>query len=183
MRKNDPVEILQTLVRGLKRPIESIFTLASQEPQFVIRDKGNYAFFYARPSRRLTSALSLDREVLILFTAFDDQQQRTIKAARDLIAESDGRLETTLAIIVHRDPEGNSKLPKWGRSVGLVVLPVLASRMPTIPEELERLLCHELFSHDPFDVTGPVTDDDNFYGRRNEALDLARKLQTGQIRS
>jgi hypothetical protein len=32
-------------------------------------------------------------------------------------------------------------------------------------------------------VTGPVSDDENFFGRRNEALDLARKLQGGQIRA
>ena len=48
---------------------------------------------------------------------------------------------------------------------------------------LERALCVELYSHDTFDVTGPVSDDANFYGRRDEAIDLARKLQKGQIRS
>ena len=44
---------------------------------------------------------------------------------------------------------------------------------------LEKVLCVELYSHDPFDVTGPVSDDQNFFGRREEAIDLARKLQKG----
>lgn len=48
---------------------------------------------------------------------------------------------------------------------------------------LEKVLCAELYSHDPFDVTGPVSDDQNFFGRREEAIDLARKLQKGQIRA
>ena len=40
-----------------------------------------------------------------------------------------------------------------------------------------------LYSHDPFDVSGPVSSDTSFFGRREEAIDLARKLQAGQIRS
>ena len=37
-------------------------------------------------------------------------------------------------------------------------------------------------SHDPFDVTGLVSDDANFCVD-GQAIDLARKLQRGQIRS
>src|SRR6266567_1845430 len=183
MQKLEPADQLRDLVDKLRKPFDPIVTFASQIPQFTTRDKGIYAYLLARPLRRLASALSVDREILVLFSTFEDQQQRTVKVARELIAESDGRLEPTLAIIVHKDPDGNAKLPKWGRSLGLAVLPVFSGRMPTTSEELERHLCYELFSHDPFDVTGPVSDDENFFGRRNEALDLARKLQTGQSRS
>ena len=47
--------------------------------------------------------------------------------------------------------------------------------------ELERELFAELFAQDPFEVTGPVSDDANFFGRRDEAQELARKLQHGYI--
>ena len=118
-----------------------------------------------------------------MFTSFEEQQQRTIRTAKDVIEASNGRLESSIVIIVHLDPDGNPKLKRWGRNLGLSVLPVYAGACPTRPEEVERLLAQELFSHDPFDVTGPVSDDVNFFGRRNEAHDLARKLQNGQIRS
>lgn len=71
----------------------------------------------------------------------------------------------------------------WGRDQGLSVLPIHGSFKSSTALDLERILCVELYSHDPFDVTGPVSDDQNFYGRRDEAIDLARKLQKGQIRS
>jgi len=182
-RKLDLADLLRDAYTALRRPLEGVFTLAFTEPQLTFREKGQYGFLYGRPIRRLASALSVDREVLILFSTFENQQQRTVKVAKELIADSQGRLEKTICIIVHSDQEGNAKLPKWGRNVGLAILPIYAGRMPTDVEELENHLCHELFSHDPFDVTGPVSDDENFYGRRNEALDLARKLQKGQIRS
>jgi len=146
-------------------------------------EKGLYGALVAKPSRRLASVLSIDRELLVLFSTFTDQQARTIKVLRQQLDLSQGRLESTVAVVVHRDRNGNPKLKKWGREQGLSVLPVFADSPLPRGDGFEHLLCHELYSHDPFDVTGPVSSDDQFYGRRTEALDLARKLQTGQIRS
>ncbi|TBW37528.1 ATP-binding protein [Azotobacter chroococcum] len=146
-------------------------------------EQGLYGYSIAKPSRRMKSALAIDREVLVIVSTFKDQQQRTIKFVLQEIQESLGRLETTMAVILHCDPDGNSKLRNWGRDVGLSILPIYEGESLYSSENLERALCVELYSHDPFDVTGPVSDDANFYGRRDEAIELARKLQKGQIRS
>jgi len=145
------------------------------------RHNGVYAFTMARPSKRMQTALSVHRELLVLFSAYGDQQHRTVVVAKELIAEKEGRLEASVAVIVHKDKDGNDKLKKWGRDAGVAILPIYVNECPANSEGMERLLSDELFSHDPFDVTGPVSDDENFYGRRNEAQDLARKLQLGQI--
>lgn len=142
-----------------------------------------YGYIYAKPTKRLSTTLSIDREILVLFVSFDDLQARTIGAAKKLIDESLGRLENTFVIIVHKDQGGNSKLKNWGRQQGLSVLPVYIDRELPTGDPFERMLCNELYSHDPFDITGPVSDDAHFFGRRTEALDLARKLQAGQIRT
>jgi hypothetical protein len=183
MKKNDPQSQLVSFVDRLRKTSQNLFSFTTSEAEFITRDKGLYAYLLAKPSKRLASTLAVDRELLILCSPFEDQQQRTIKTAREVIDSYEGRLESGIAIIVHNDRDGNAKLQKWGRSTGIAVLPLYAGRMPSNGEELEHYLCHELFSHDPFDITGPVSDDENFFGRRNEALDLARKLQTGQIRS
>lgn len=146
-------------------------------------DQGYYGCAIAKPTKRIRAALGIDREILIVASTFKDQQQRTIKFVQREIETSSGRYENTLAIVLHQDPEGNGKLKNWGRDQGISVLPLLGSTEYKKPAELERALCFELYSHDPFDVTGPVSDDANFFGRRDEAIDLARKLQRGQIRS
>lgn len=131
----------------------------------------------------MRSALGIDREVLVVVSTFTDQQQRTIKFAVQELKEASGRLETTMVIVLHCDKDGNSKLRNWGRDVGISILPILNGESIKDGSSLEHALCIELYSHDPFDVTGPVSDDANFYGRRDEAIELARKLQKGQIRS
>jgi hypothetical protein len=164
-----------------KNSARGILEFTFQEVQSY--ENGVYGVAFAKPSKRLAASLAVDRELLMLFSNFPDQQVRTIKFANKLISSSEARLESTVAIIVHKDRRGNMKLKNWGRELGLAILPVLAADTIPAGEELQRHLAFELFSHDPFDVTGPVSDDAQFYGRRSEAQDLARKLQTGQIRT
>lgn len=146
-------------------------------------EQGRYSCAILKPSKRMRLNMGVDREIILVSSTFREQQQRTIKFIQRQIENSEGRLERTLCIVIHLDPEGNSKLRNWGRDVGISVLPI-DGRQPIVSgEDLQSRLANQLFSHDPFDVTGPVSDDANFYGRRDEAIDLARKLQSGQIRS
>ncbi len=145
-------------------------------------EKGQYGVVFAKLSKRLESVLSVDREVVIIFSSFTSQQARTIKFARSVISDEGVRLDPTLSIIVHRDSRGNNRLKNWGRQDGMTVLPIYVKKgdMPA-GDDLERYLSRELFSHDVFDISGPVSDDSQFYGRRTEAQELGRKLQRGQI--
>lgn len=149
----------------------------------VTREKGYYGVVVAMPSKNMKAALSVDREMLILISTFSDQQVRTIQTARDLIDESAGRIDGSAVIVIHRDARGNGKLKKWGREQGFAVLPIYYNGDLPGGDDLLRSLSYELFSYDSFDITGPVADDSNFYGRREQAQELARKLQAGQIRA
>src|ERR1035438_1719242 len=100
MAKSDPHHELQVLVDRTRRAGQDLFTFTTTEAEFINRDKGIYAYLLAKPARRLASALSLDRELLILLSFYADQQQRTIKTARDLILQYEGRLESNVVIIV-----------------------------------------------------------------------------------
>jgi hypothetical protein len=146
-------------------------------------EQGVYGVASAKASKRIANTLAVQREILVLSSSFWDQQQRTIRVAVQAIEESDGRLESTVAIILHADKEGGPKLRRWGREKGITVLSIDSTQEFANSRDVERSLAKELYSTDPFDITGPVSDDANFYGRREEAIDLARKLQLGQIRS
>ncbi|MCY3840148.1 MAG: hypothetical protein OXH09_16115 [Gammaproteobacteria bacterium] len=148
-------------------------------------EQGVYGCLIAKPSRRVQRSLGIDREVLAVVSTFRDQQTRTITFVQNEIEESLGRYESSLAIVIHNDPQGNEKLKNWGKEKGISILPIRTAQLGSGGEKIDllRTLCFELYSYDPFDVTGPVSDDQHFFGRREEAIDLARKLQGGQIRS
>ncbi|MGX7895748.1 hypothetical protein [Tsuneonella sp. HG222] len=147
-------------------------------------EKGTYFTLFALGSKRVRSILGAEREVLIIGNTFHDQQPRSIQFAHKLIEESDGRLERSICIIVHQDARGNNKLKNWGRERGLIVIPIYTSS-GILPrgQELERQLSYEFFTQDPFDITGPVANDSQFFGRRNEALEIERKQSQGHIRA
>jgi hypothetical protein len=177
-----PREQTDNMVRWFKKAAGELFP-ASQSVSYWEFEKGLYAYLIVKPIKRIARLVSVDRELLVLFSSFFDQQYRTLEVATDLISKSEGRLEQNVIIIVHADPDGNSKLKNWGREKGLAVIPISTYKPIPIGDALEQYLFSEFFSHDAFDVSGPVSDDTKFYGRRSEAQDIARQLQSGQIRS
>lgn len=172
---------LDEMVEAVEQSAAGIFTISARDT--FVYDKGIYRLAIAKPSKRLAASLAVDREIGVLFTTFTDLQARTVFALREALNSNQPRLESTVAIVVHRDPWGDSKLKNWGRESGLSILPIFFGDSLPYGDDFERLLCFELYSHDPFDVTGPVSGDAQFFGRRDEAQDLARKLQHGHIRS
>ncbi|MDR6708848.1 hypothetical protein J2X73_003235 [Novosphingobium sp. 1748] len=173
---------LKNLMAETGSAFTGLFTINSEN----IREfeTGEYFIMYAKGSKRLQSILGAEREILILGNTYSDQQVRSVRFARRIIDESEGRLEATLCVIVHQDPRGDAKLKRWGREHRLAVIPVFTST-GVLPreQEMERLLSYEFFTQDPFDVTGPVANDAQFFGRKSEAQELARKLQLGHIRA
>ena len=177
----NPRPTLKAMLDGFERSSNGLFSCSNREYREL--DRGLYGYVYARPVARISRVLGIDKEVLCVCSNFPNQQLRSIAAAHALIESSDSRLDPTVVIFIHKDENGNEKLKTWGRERKLHVLPICNINPMPIGDELERLLARELYSHDPFDLTGPVSDDNDFYGRRTEAQELAKKLTNGQIRS
>ena len=59
-----------------------------------------YGILYGKPSKRLATLLNVNREIVIVFSNFTSQQARIVKAVTTAIENGQGRLETTLAIVV-----------------------------------------------------------------------------------
>jgi hypothetical protein len=172
---------IEDLCAVIKRSSQQLFHINYEA--IIERENGLYFILFAKPTKRLQAVLSLDREVLVLGNTYSDQQARTISVAEQIIREQNGRLESKIFFIAHRDSRGNAKLKKWGREHGITVLPVYVPPGTIDRIDLEKILSYEFYSQDPFDVTGPVATDNQFFGRRTEAQELARKLQGGQIRA
>lgn len=173
---------IATLAQKFEASSSTLFSITRPLAIFEY-ENGMYGEIFVSPNKRLKKIFSTDKEVVVIITNFPEQQQRTILALKDQINKSQGRLEGALAIIVHVDPDGNNKLKNWGREQGIAILPISERDSFNDKETFERELLQDFFSNDPFDVTGPVSDDGRFFGRRSEALDVARQLQGGQIRS
>ena len=156
------------------------FDITLSEPR--VFEKGTYRVLYARPKKRMAQMLGVHREIVTLVTNFPEQQARVIGAAIDWIKrEAPGRLEPHHIIVLHSDERGDSKLRDWGRGQGLTVIPIRSRSCPDQPDQFERLLAEEIFQWDPFDITGPVAEDAQFYGRKQDTTQLAQRLQTGQV--
>jgi hypothetical protein len=182
-------EAIRAIIRGnlpareFAKAAHDVFTISFVSS--ARRQRAIYLFMYLNPAKSIADAMLIDREILGLVADFDNLQSRTINVIKELISGSNNRLERTMAVVIHSDPRGDEKLRAWGREAGLTIIPVFRGKdgLPLEPDGLRRQLAQELFAADPFQVTGPVVHDMDFFGRGNDAAELLRQLEAGRIRS
>ena len=89
-------------------------------------ERGIYACALLKPSKRMHSNLGTEREILLVSSTFEDQQQRTIKFIASEIENYKGRLETTIAMVIHLDREGDHRLRNWVATLVFLLLLYMA---------------------------------------------------------
>jgi hypothetical protein len=167
----------------LAEALRGMFTITSHRR--VRRFEAMYTVMYCKPSKSIAATLLFDRELLALIANFDDIEVRTVELIKEFISSSNGRLQPATGIVVHADRRGNDKLRTWGLENGISIIPIYRAIRGAIPstEILKQNIARELFASDPFQVTGPVINDIDFFGRGTHANELLRQLQIGRIRS
>jgi len=145
-------------------------------------EKAVYGEAFLKVDHRLGTALLANREVLLVLADFPDVQVRNVEVTRDRLHQGAHRLQSSIAVVAHRDPEGNQRLRLWGREKGLTLLPLDLSQGVPKGENLLGLLLEDLYSYDRFDLTGPVRSDFQFFGRPF-VPDMARRMSEGTIAS
>ena len=151
---------------------------------FVARDR-RFAILVARLARRFAHAMALPRDVLFIIIAPDATID--VGYVLQLIAMHLDRhrgLDNRFAIVMSpygRDDVRQLKTLGRQRNIDIMSIPVSAAGLG--PTAFQRVLSQDLFASDPFGLTTPVSEDTEFYGRRSEALTLARELQQGRVKS
>lgn len=167
----------------LASTLDGLFTLTGYKR--VRKHKESYVTIFCKPTSTISKALLIEREVVAVIARFSDIHARTVSIAEEVIAQHAPQLERTLAIVVHGDEKGDEKLRSWGRERGLTIVPICHTKKTPMPtsDTFRRRIAVDVFSGNSFDVTGPVIEDIDFFGRRNEASELVRQLEHGRIRS
>lgn len=145
--------------------------------------KGTYVGMYAKPTKTISGSLAIEREVFVLIANYQSLHARTIAICQDQIKKAQPRLQPSLAIILHADQDGDENLRSWGREAGITVMPIFRAQAGAMPPAatVRQRLARELFATDSFEITGPVSDDNDFFGRREQAIGMLRQLQIGRI--
>lgn len=170
-----------SLASETARALEGLFEITSYRRWKA--HAGDYVGMYAKPSKTIRGSLLVEREVLVLIANYSTLHARTVVVCTDAIKEAQPRLQPNVVIIVHADPDGDEHVRAWGREAGMTVMPIYRPSAGAMPPAgiVRQRLARELFATDSFQVTGPVSDDTDFFGRREQANDLLRQLQAGRI--
>ncbi|GGK94995.1 hypothetical protein [Deinococcus radiotolerans] len=174
--------LIDSLCQSFLSSVDGVMDI-TRNPEYYVHEKGLYSFAISKPIKRIRETFGVNRELLVLMTSFVEQQPRTIEAAKKIIELLEGRVESNTVVIIHSDPAGNTKLRLWGREAGISIIPIYINERLGKINEFEKNLIDEFYSFDPFDVSGPVSEEGRFFGRKNEALEISRQIVRGEIKS
>jgi len=163
--------------------VEEMFTITGYAK--IERYRGRYTTLFCKPTATTADSLLLNREVLAILATYNTIDPRVVSVAREIIRKRSPQLANEIAIILHCDPDGDRKLRQWGKEQALRVVPVYSSPAGAQSQSgsLRQQLSSNLLAADPFQVTGPVADDADFFGRKSDAQDVLRQLVRGRIRA
>jgi hypothetical protein len=180
------------LEKALRTPRNStpmFFFYESRDPDL----KGCWLVL-GRLGPEMEAGLSINGEVLFLFSPYEEFQRRSFNkltdTARHEVAELQQRLfgvvrftpDSHIALIYSRDPSLGKNLNAWNsdRPSSLVAsIPTLSGAFDTITSDLRKSIATVLASRDLYSGKNPVSGKD-FFGRLNTIRSISAELRGGR---
>lgn len=174
--KFDPVE------QRVLRRMEQLFHLTRDGDVTIGKQKSNYKYALVKPCGKMRGILHTDREILVVFSSYEDFQPRSIDAFDYILDQSpeDFRIEKVARILVSGDRNIASKLKGLfeSRPDAPVVIPYHHSEFSLSAQDADIIsrIRSFTFSRDLFSMSSPLRSELYFYGRSNLINEISAKL-------
>lgn len=150
------------------------------------RNKDEVAFFFLKPDPPISHALGLekDREVLVVYSPFDELHARAIILHDEIVAQNKTRLDPIGTIVLCRATNTREAVRSILDSEPERA-PIVAFSTHELPylsafDRLRAALVERLFVRDLFAFESPITTDSYFFGREAAVADYFDRFRSGQ---
>lgn len=183
---NFDITIFEPAEQRVLRRMEQMFHLTRHGEITVGSQKSNYRFALIKPCGQMRGILHTDREVLVVFSSYEEFQPRSIDAFDHILEQSseDFRIEKVARILISGDVNIGRKLRSLfeSRPDAPVVIPYHYSEfsLATSDADIVSRVREFTFSRDLFSMSSPLRSELYFYGRSNIINEIASKLASGE---
>ncbi len=166
------------------RRMEQLFHLTRDGEITIGKQKSNYRYALIKPCGKMRGILHTDREILVVFSSYEDFQPRSIDAFDFILDQSseDFRVEKVARILVSGDQSIARKLKALfeSRPDAPVVIPYHTSEFSLATSEADIIsrIREFSFSRDLFSMSSPLRSELYFYGRSNLINEISAKLSS-----
>ncbi len=166
--------------------MEQMFHLTRHGQITIGAQQSHYRYALIKPCGKMRGILHTDREVLALFSSYDEFQPRSIDAFDHILEQSSEkfRIEKVARILVSGDTSIGKKLKTLfeSRPDAPIVIPYHYSEFsPTASDSkiIDRVR-EFTFSRDLFSMSSPLRSELYFYGRSDIINEISAKLASGE---
>ncbi len=172
----------EPLEQRVLRRMEQVFHLTRHGDITIGKQKSNYRYALVKPCGKMRGILHTDREILVVFSSYEDFQPRSIDAFDYILEKSseDFRIEKVARILVSGDRNIARKLKVLfeSRPDAPVIIPYHTSEFSLATSEADIIsrIREFSFSRDLFSMSSPLRSELYFYGRSNLINEISAKL-------
>ncbi|MBI6628309.1 AAA-like domain-containing protein [Pontibaca salina] len=183
---NFDITIFDPVEQRVLRRMEQIFHLTRDGEIAVGKQKSSYRYALVKPCGKMRGILHTDREVLVVFSAYEEFQPRSIDAFDHIMEQLPEafRIEKVARILVSGDVEIRKKLRSLfeSRPDAPVVIPYHYSEfsLATLEADIVSRMREFSFSRDLFSMSSPLRSELYFYGRSDLINEISSKLSSGE---
>jgi hypothetical protein len=161
-------------------------THLNRDGEVVMGRDTKYRYALIRPTGQMRGLLHTDREVMVIFSDYQEFQSRTLDAFDRLLNSipDDFRVEKVARILISEDKDVSTKIRKLFESKpdAPVVIPFHVSELTlsTTDSQIASRIREFTYSRDLFSMSSPLRNDLYFYGRSNLINEICSKLASGE---
>ncbi len=146
---------------------------------------GELSTYFLEPLEHTNETFGFEKEILLVYSPFEDFQARTIQAVEQLFAELPykGRVETLCYVLIADDENIESKIGDYINTSqeSRIIIPFSYTEITKAKEWFVRnRFADNLYIRDLFDVKQPLRDETFYFGRKKIVRDLMEKLSNGE---
>lgn len=180
------ITLFEPAEQRVLRRMEMLFHLTRHGEITIGNQKSKYRYALVKPCGNMRGILHTDREVLVVFSSYNEFQPRSIDAFDHIISESseEFRVEKVARILISGDPKIGKKLRSLFESKpdAPIVVPYYYSEFSLASSDASIIarVREFTFSRDLFSMSSPLRSELYFYGRSDIINEISSKLASGE---
>jgi AAA+ ATPase superfamily predicted ATPase len=144
-------------------------------------NKSQYSHIYLNPDKNFSSEYNMTHEVLCVCVDYTEVEARTLSYIDSIIQKENLRLDTDCAFLISNSENSDAMCRNYMDRTGRKIVSFTWRDVEGAGDEYAAEVLRQFFySHDFFDVTDPVSADNQFFARFKLIDDIYSSLRSGQ---
>ena len=150
-----------------------------------IKGKSKLLYFFLKPEMHTKESFGFDREILCVYSTYDEIESRMLEQINDILIEYKPRLDQMVCVFISDSEKAVDEVKEFSVQDSERVCIIPFSKSYLIAEkpnanELRNIFQHNMYKRDLFAIESPIHTDRAFFGRDDIVIKFVDRIKNNQ---